>query len=174
MCGFFSLTIIIISSHCFFVNGTSLSEKNLVLELEQYRVSPSRARKRDKSPSKLDSFVRTLEQERDHYRNECDVLQAMIRVSILFRWRSYVEGHWISFMLFEIIGKSKSYCKTVNSARTACLWNVQYQRFSNTPWCYSVQDSKAKVSRSSSPRSRSPARTTPKKVSAHLNNPVYM
>ncbi|XP_078481086.1 centrosomal protein of 135 kDa isoform X3 [Ciona intestinalis] len=57
----------------------SSKEKSLILELEQYRTSPSRARRRDRSPSKLDSFVRTLEQERDHYRDECDALQAMLR-----------------------------------------------------------------------------------------------
>uniref|UniRef100_H2Z639 Uncharacterized protein n=1 Tax=Ciona savignyi TaxID=51511 RepID=H2Z639_CIOSA len=54
-------------------------KKSLILELEQFRVSPSRARRRDRSPSKLDSFVRTLEQERDHYRDECEALQAMLR-----------------------------------------------------------------------------------------------
>uniref|UniRef100_H2Z636 Centrosomal protein of 135 kDa n=1 Tax=Ciona savignyi TaxID=51511 RepID=H2Z636_CIOSA len=58
----------------------SSKEKSLILELEQFRVSPSRARRRDRSPSKLDSFVRTLEQERDHYRDECEALQAMLRV----------------------------------------------------------------------------------------------
>uniref|UniRef100_H2Z637 Centrosomal protein of 135 kDa n=1 Tax=Ciona savignyi TaxID=51511 RepID=H2Z637_CIOSA len=57
----------------------SSKEKSLILELEQFRVSPSRARRRDRSPSKLDSFVRTLEQERDHYRDECEALQAMLR-----------------------------------------------------------------------------------------------
>jgi len=57
------------------------NEKTLVLELERYRTSPSRARRLDKSPSKLDGFIRTLEQERDHYRDECDLLQSMLRES---------------------------------------------------------------------------------------------
>ncbi|XP_076808288.1 centrosomal protein of 135 kDa-like isoform X2 [Clavelina lepadiformis] len=61
------------------VQTLSGKEKSMILELEQYRISPSRARRRDKSPSKLDSFVRTLEQERDHYREECDLLQSMLR-----------------------------------------------------------------------------------------------
>nr|CAB3229903.1 centrosomal protein of 135 kDa [Phallusia mammillata] len=95
------------------VQSLSAKEKSLVLELEQYRTSPSRARKRDKSPSKLDSFVRTLEQERDYYRNECDTLQTMIR------------------------------------------------------------ENKAKSGRTSSPRSRSPARSTPTKKSGDSSSDSY-
>jgi len=57
------------------------NEKQLIIELERYRTSPSRARRMDKTPSKLDSFVRTLELERDHYRDECDNLQNLLRES---------------------------------------------------------------------------------------------
>lgn len=53
------------------------------MELEEYRTSPSKARRKVKSPSKLDSFVRSLEQERDHYREECDHLQEMLHVSLI-------------------------------------------------------------------------------------------
>ena len=55
-------------------------EKSLVLELEQFRISPSKARRRDKSASKLDRFVRSLEEERDHYKEECEALQNMLQV----------------------------------------------------------------------------------------------
>lgn len=55
-------------------------EKQLALELERYRVSPRKAHRRDKSPSKLDSFIRTLEKERDYYKNECDVLNTVVQV----------------------------------------------------------------------------------------------
>jgi len=57
------------------------NEKQLIIELERYRTSPSRARRMDKTPSKLDNFVRTLELERDHYRDECDNLQLLLRES---------------------------------------------------------------------------------------------
>lgn len=49
------------------------------MEIERYRVSPSKAHRADKGSSRLDSFIKTLEKERDYYRDECDILNAMIR-----------------------------------------------------------------------------------------------
>ena len=60
---------------------SNILEKAILLELEQYRTCPSKARRHDKSPSKLDRFVRVLEKERDHYKDECEELQVMLQVS---------------------------------------------------------------------------------------------
>lgn len=54
-------------------------EKELVMELEEYRQTSNGMRKREATPSRLDNFVRTLEQERDYYKNECDVLNSMLQ-----------------------------------------------------------------------------------------------
>uniref|UniRef100_H2Z635 Centrosomal protein of 135 kDa n=1 Tax=Ciona savignyi TaxID=51511 RepID=H2Z635_CIOSA len=79
----------------------SSKEKSLILELEQFRVSPSRARRRDRSPSKLDSFVRTLEQERDHYRDECEALQA-----ICFHLERHLCCNYFHACLFNLFPNS--------------------------------------------------------------------
>ncbi|XP_077967982.1 centrosomal protein of 135 kDa-like [Styela clava] len=61
------------------VQSLTSKEKKLATELERYRISPKKAHRRDKSPSKLDSFIRTLEKERDYYKDECDVLNTMLQ-----------------------------------------------------------------------------------------------
>lgn len=52
----------------------SLLEKDLVLELETMRVKHGVCG-RDRSPSRLDAFVKSLEQERDFYRQEAERYQ---------------------------------------------------------------------------------------------------
>uniref|UniRef100_A0A672HCG7 Centrosomal protein 135 n=1 Tax=Salarias fasciatus TaxID=181472 RepID=A0A672HCG7_SALFA len=47
------------------------AEKDLVLELEAFRAKHGVCR-RERSPSRLDAFVKSLEEERDHYRREVD------------------------------------------------------------------------------------------------------
>ncbi|XP_035680916.1 centrosomal protein of 135 kDa-like isoform X2 [Branchiostoma floridae] len=60
------------------VNRLTKKEKDLVLELERLRDMSVR-HKRDKSPSRLDNFIKSLEEERDYYKQEVDVLQNMIK-----------------------------------------------------------------------------------------------
>lgn len=61
------------------ISTLSAKEKTFAMELERHRGSPGKARRNDKGSSKLDSFIRTLENERDYYKNECDVLNTMLR-----------------------------------------------------------------------------------------------
>ncbi|XP_062412603.1 centrosomal protein of 135 kDa [Sardina pilchardus] len=49
----------------------TLAEKDLVLELEKMRLRYGICGK-DRSPSRLDAFVKSLEEERDYYRQEAD------------------------------------------------------------------------------------------------------
>ncbi|XP_066287957.1 centrosomal protein of 135 kDa-like isoform X2 [Branchiostoma lanceolatum] len=60
------------------VNKLTKKEKELVLELERLRDMSVR-HKRDKSPSRLDNFIKSLEEERDYYKQEVDVLQNMLK-----------------------------------------------------------------------------------------------
>ncbi|XP_019624383.1 PREDICTED: centrosomal protein of 135 kDa-like [Branchiostoma belcheri] len=60
------------------VNKLTKKEKDLVLELERLRDMSVR-HKRDKSPSRLDNFIKSLEEERDYYKQEVDVLQNMLK-----------------------------------------------------------------------------------------------
>ncbi|NWS12848.1 CP135 protein, partial [Pachyramphus minor] len=55
-----------------------IKERELVLELERMRVEYGIALG-DKSPSRLDAFVKTLEDDRDYYKQELEYLQKMIR-----------------------------------------------------------------------------------------------
>ena len=49
----------------------SATDRELVLELEAMRSKHGICRK-ERSPSRLDAFVRSLEEERDHYRKEAE------------------------------------------------------------------------------------------------------
>ncbi|KFW83930.1 Centrosomal protein of 135 kDa, partial [Manacus vitellinus] len=55
-----------------------IKERELVLEVERMRVEYGIALG-DKSPSRLDAFVKTLEDDRDYYKRELEYLQKMIR-----------------------------------------------------------------------------------------------
>ncbi|XP_037991369.1 centrosomal protein of 135 kDa isoform X4 [Motacilla alba alba] len=54
-------------------------ERELVLEIERMRLDFGIALG-DKSPSRLDAFVKTLEDDRDYYKRELDYLQKMIKL----------------------------------------------------------------------------------------------
>ncbi|NXF23597.1 CP135 protein, partial [Rhodinocichla rosea] len=54
-------------------------ERELVLEIERMRLDFGIALG-DKSPSRLDAFVRTLEDDRDYYKRELDYLQKMVKL----------------------------------------------------------------------------------------------
>ncbi|XP_059700783.1 centrosomal protein of 135 kDa isoform X1 [Haemorhous mexicanus] len=54
-------------------------ERELVLEIERMRLDFGIALG-DKSPSRLDAFVKTLEDDRDYYKRELDYLQKMVRL----------------------------------------------------------------------------------------------
>uniref|UniRef100_A0A8C2TGX2 Centrosomal protein 135 n=1 Tax=Coturnix japonica TaxID=93934 RepID=A0A8C2TGX2_COTJA len=55
-----------------------IKERELVLEIERMRLEYGIALG-DKSPSRLDAFVKTLEDDRDYYKRELDYLQKMIK-----------------------------------------------------------------------------------------------
>ncbi|XP_053797250.1 centrosomal protein of 135 kDa isoform X2 [Vidua chalybeata] len=54
-------------------------ERELVLEIERIRLDYGIALG-DKSPSRLDAFVKTLEDDRDYYKRELDYLQKMVKL----------------------------------------------------------------------------------------------
>ena len=54
------------------------TERELVLELERLRTKNGK-NKRDRSPSKLDSYVKTLEEERDYFKGEVEVLNKIMK-----------------------------------------------------------------------------------------------
>ncbi|NXQ53818.1 CP135 protein, partial [Anthoscopus minutus] len=54
-------------------------EREFVLEIERMRLDYGIALG-DKSPSRLDAFVRTLEDDRDYYKRELDYLQKMVKL----------------------------------------------------------------------------------------------
>ncbi|XP_078369806.1 centrosomal protein of 135 kDa-like isoform X2 [Oculina patagonica] len=59
----------------------TINERELVMDLERLKLAKSAKPKksRDKSPSKIESLVKTLEKERDYYKSECEALQDMMR-----------------------------------------------------------------------------------------------
>uniref|UniRef100_A0A674ITG3 Centrosomal protein 135 n=1 Tax=Terrapene triunguis TaxID=2587831 RepID=A0A674ITG3_9SAUR len=61
---------------CYFL--LSSAERELVLEVERMRLEYGIAFG-DKSPSRLDAFVKTLEEDRDYYKRELEYLQKMIK-----------------------------------------------------------------------------------------------
>eukprot|EP00795_Rhopilema_esculentum_P000219 gene219-9856_t len=61
------------------------TERELVMELERLKLSKSANRKVGKSPDRIELLIRNLEDERDHYKDECQILQDMIRKRIAGR-----------------------------------------------------------------------------------------
>ncbi|XP_075786504.1 centrosomal protein of 135 kDa isoform X4 [Pelodiscus sinensis] len=60
------------------VENFEIIERELVLEVERMRLECGIAFG-DKSPSRLDAFVKTLEEDRDYYKRELEYLQKMIK-----------------------------------------------------------------------------------------------
>ncbi|XP_025942215.1 centrosomal protein of 135 kDa isoform X4 [Apteryx rowi] len=60
------------------VENLEIKERELVLEIERMRLGYGIALG-DKSPSRLDAFVKTLEDDRDYYKRELEYLQKMIK-----------------------------------------------------------------------------------------------
>uniref|UniRef100_A0A674IUN6 Centrosomal protein 135 n=1 Tax=Terrapene triunguis TaxID=2587831 RepID=A0A674IUN6_9SAUR len=60
------------------VENFEIIERELVLEVERMRLEYGIAFG-DKSPSRLDAFVKTLEEDRDYYKRELEYLQKMIK-----------------------------------------------------------------------------------------------
>ncbi|KAL8598704.1 hypothetical protein ACOMHN_033268 [Nucella lapillus] len=61
-------------------NKVTANEKDLVLEIERLkRKNGPIAGKKGKIPSKLDAFIRGVEEERDYYKQQTDILQRMLR-----------------------------------------------------------------------------------------------
>ncbi|XP_044155360.1 centrosomal protein of 135 kDa isoform X2 [Bufo gargarizans] len=56
-----------------------VTERELVLEIERMRTQHGILRT-DRSPSRLDSFVKSLEEERDHYRTEMEKLERALNL----------------------------------------------------------------------------------------------
>ena len=62
------------SGQCF-----CFAEKELVLEIERLKRKNGPGVKKNKIPSKLDAFIRGIEEERDYYKQQTDILQRMLR-----------------------------------------------------------------------------------------------
>ncbi|KAL4230126.1 hypothetical protein ACF0H5_010511 [Mactra antiquata] len=71
-------------------NKLMANEKELVLEIERLKRKngPAATNKKSKIPSKLDAFVRTIEEERNYYRDQAEAFQKMLRGDIPSRSRS--------------------------------------------------------------------------------------
>ena len=65
--------------HDMFFNVCITSEKELVLEIERLKHKSGPAAKKSKLPSKLDMFIRGVEEERDYYRQQTDMLQRIVK-----------------------------------------------------------------------------------------------
>lgn len=71
----------------------SSTEKELVLEIERLKKKNGPATtKKGKTSSKLDAFIRSIEEERNYYRDQADGLQKMLRGEIPTRSRSPVRS----------------------------------------------------------------------------------
>ncbi|XP_052794849.1 centrosomal protein of 135 kDa-like isoform X3 [Mya arenaria] len=66
------------------VNKLMANEKELVLEIERLKRKnvPTGTSKKGKIPSKLDAFVRSVEEERNYYRDQAEAFQKMLRGEI--------------------------------------------------------------------------------------------
>ncbi|NXL95289.1 CP135 protein, partial [Alectura lathami] len=60
------------------IENFEIKERELVLEIERMRLEYGIALG-DKSPSRLDAFVKTLEDDRDYYKRELEYLQKMVK-----------------------------------------------------------------------------------------------
>lgn len=75
------------------VNKLMANEKELVLEIERLKKKNGPAlTKKGKTSSKLDAFIRSIEEERNYYRDQADALQKMLRGEIPTRSRSPVRS----------------------------------------------------------------------------------
>ncbi|KAK2568024.1 Centrosomal protein of 135 kDa [Acropora cervicornis] len=61
------------------------TKRELVMDLERLKLAKSVKPKktRDKSPSKIEALVKTLEKEREYYKDECETLQGMLRKRLM-------------------------------------------------------------------------------------------
>ncbi|KFO65013.1 Centrosomal protein of 135 kDa, partial [Corvus brachyrhynchos] len=82
-------------------------ERELVLEIERMRLDCGIALG-DKSPSRLDAFVKTLEDDRDYYKRELEYLQKMIKR------RPSPSRRTAEKVKFLLSNKWKKYCKYSN------------------------------------------------------------
>ncbi|KAL5012293.1 hypothetical protein ScPMuIL_010844 [Solemya velum] len=55
------------------------NEKELVLENERFKNRPGSVNRKSKAPSRSDLLIRSIEEERDHYREQTEVLEKMLR-----------------------------------------------------------------------------------------------
>lgn len=88
----------------FFIFFFCLPERELVLEIERMRLDCGIALG-DKSPSRLDAFVKTLEDDRDYYKRELEYLQKMIKR------RPSPSRRTAEKVKFLLSNKWKKYCK---------------------------------------------------------------
>ncbi|XP_075052089.1 centrosomal protein of 135 kDa isoform X2 [Mixophyes fleayi] len=68
-----------------------VTERELVLEVERMRKQYGILRT-DRSPSRMDSFVKSLEEERDHYRTEMEKLERNVNLKSSFRNHSMQDN----------------------------------------------------------------------------------
>lgn len=72
------------------------AEKELVLEIERLKRKNGPATtvngKKPKSATKLDAFIRSIEEERNYYKDQTEALQKMLRGEIPSRSRSPVRS----------------------------------------------------------------------------------
>ncbi|XP_071511617.1 centrosomal protein of 135 kDa-like [Diadema antillarum] len=61
------------------VNKLTANERELVLELERMRKKVGGKARKDAPPTKLDSYTKALEEERDYYKGEVEVLNRILR-----------------------------------------------------------------------------------------------
>lgn len=69
----------------------SIPERELVLEVERMRTQYGILRT-DRSPSRMDSFVKTLEEERNHYKAELEKLERTLNLRASSRNLSRLES----------------------------------------------------------------------------------
>nr|ANN83882.1 Cep135 [Patiria miniata] len=60
------------------VNRLTANERELVLELERIRTKAG-GKAKTKSPTKMDTYLKSLEEERDYYKGEVDVLNKVLK-----------------------------------------------------------------------------------------------
>ncbi|XP_064637968.1 testis-specific gene 10 protein-like isoform X2 [Lineus longissimus] len=61
------------------VNRLTSNERELVMEIERLKTRNG-VKKRAKSPNRMDSFIKSLEDERDYWKGEVDVLQKLLKM----------------------------------------------------------------------------------------------
>ncbi|KAK3100318.1 hypothetical protein FSP39_018085 [Pinctada imbricata] len=75
------------------VNKMMANEKELVLEIERLkRKNGPASGKKGKTSSKLDAFIRSVEEERNYYKDQTEALQKMLRGEIPTRSRSPIRS----------------------------------------------------------------------------------